>query len=257
MRKIAVLCLIVFLGLSCAASFAQGNDKTVNVGRVYVMTPKSGMVKQFEDGRKRHMDWHKKQNDTWRWETWQIETGPSTGSYYSTTFGHNFADFDTWEAKLGAPDAADSATNMGTYLTDSGDNGFWMVLGDMSHPPDASAPLKLAEVNHFFLKPGSEDDFSNAVKKINDAIVKSNWPAHYIWYVLVDGGESPHYVLLLFMNGWADLAEPDPPFNSMLEKAMGRHDAEAILHTLNQNTKRISTETIRFRPDLSYIPAGK
>ena len=252
MRRIAVAFLAVFLVLGCCASFAQ--EKSVNVGRVYVMVPKSGMAKQFEEGRKRHMEWHRKQNDSWRWETWQIETGMNTGSYYSTTFGHSFADFDTWEAKLGAADTADSAANLAPYLTDSGDNGFWMVLTDMSRPPDASAPLKLAEVNHFMLKPGKEGDFSDAAKKITDAITKTNWPVHYIWYQLVDGGEQPHYVLLIFMNGWADLAEPDPPFRAMLEKAMGRHDAEAIMHSIDQSIQREWTETIRFRPDLSYIP---
>ncbi|HTR65640.1 MAG TPA: hypothetical protein VMH85_07700, partial [Terriglobales bacterium] len=108
---------------------------------------------------------------------------------------------------------------------------------------------------HFMLKPGKEGDFSDAAKKITDAITKTNWPVHYIWYQLVDGGEQPHYVLLIFMNGWADLAEPDPPFRAMLEKAMGRHDAEAIMHSIDQSIQREWTETIRFRPDLSYIPA--
>jgi len=255
MRRVVWASLALFFAIGCSLAFAQ--DKNVNVGRVYVMTPKPGMVKQFEDGRKRHMDWHRKQNDTWRWETWQIETGPNTGSYFSTTFGHTFADFDTWEMKLGDPDAADSATNMQPYLGEGADNGIWMVLGDVSRPPDMSAPLKLAEVNHFLLKPGHEDDFADSAKKINEAINKANWPVHYIWYVLVDGGEAPHYVLLIFMNGWADLAEPDPPFRAMLEKGLGRHDTQAVLHSVDEAVKREWTETIRFRPDLSYIPAGK
>ena len=252
MRKIAGLCLALFL-LGCSASlFAQDASKP-DVGRVYVMVPKSGMVKQFEEGRKRHMEFHKKQNDTWSWLTWEIETGEGAGGYLSTTFGHTFADFDTWEAKLGAADAADSAANLAPYLTDNGDNGIWMVLKDISHSADGNMPSKMAQVNHFLLKPTREQDFADAAKKITEAINKTNWPPHYTWYMLVDGGQQPHYVLLIDMNGWADLAEPDPPFPAMLEKAMGRHDAEAVMHTVNECIQKEWTETILFRPDLSYM----
>jgi len=253
-RKFTVLCLAVFLVLGCTASLCFAQDKSVNVGRVYVMTPKSGMVKQFEEGRKRHMEFHRKNNDTWSWLTWEIQTGEGTGSYLSTTFGHTFKDFDTWEAKLGAADAADSMANLAPYLTDNGDNGFWMVLNNISHPSDSMEPSKMAEANHFLLKPGREEKFIDAARKINDAIIKSNWGnAHYTWYMLVDGGQQPHLVLLIDMNGWADLAEPEPPLNAMLEKALGRMDAEAVMHTVNESIQREWTETILFRPDLSYM----
>jgi hypothetical protein len=252
MRRIASLLLAVFAALLASAALAQ--EKSVNVGRVFSMTPKPGMSKQFEDGRKRHMDWHRKQNDSWRWETWQVETGPTTGSYVSVTFGHTFKDFDTWEAKLGAADVADTTTNLLPYLTENGDNSFWMVMPDISNMPQGNPNPKMAEVNHFLLRPGSSQDFTDAVKKIDEAIKKSNWPVHYTWYSLVDGGEAPHYVLLIYMNGWADLAEPEPSFPAMLEKGVGRHDAESLMHTIDKAIQRQWTETIRYRQDLSYEP---
>jgi hypothetical protein len=112
----------------------------------------------------------------------------------------------------------------------------------------------MLEVNHFMLKPGTESDFNDAIRKINDAIVKTDWPVHYSWYALQDGGEGPHYVLTVELKGWADLAEPNPSFDAMLEKAVGKHDANSLTHALDSSVKREWTETIRFRPDLSYMP---
>jgi len=238
------------------ASFAIAQDKTVNVGWVYAMVPKPGMTKQFEEGRKRHMDWHRKQNDTWSWETWEVVTGQGVGSYISATFGHSWQDLDTWEQKLGDADSADTSINLQPSLA-STEAGIWMYMPDVSRPIAGNAQPKLAQVNHFLLKPGSESDFNDAVRKINDAINKVNWPLHYGWYVLIDGGEQPHYVLLIHMNGWADMAEPDPPFPAMLEKAVGKHDAEALMHAIDNSIKREWSETIRYRSDLSYHPASK
>jgi hypothetical protein len=252
MRRIAISLLVVFA--ACLAPLATAQDKDVNVGWVYFMAPKPGMTKQFEEGRKRHMDWHRKQNDTWRWETWEIMTGEDTGNYLSTTFGHSWQDLDAWEQKLGAADSADGAANLAPYLA-STTASIWMLMKEPSHMAMENEPPKMAEANHFLLKPGTESDFNDAIKKINDAIVKSNWPVHYTWYGLQDGGEGPHYVLLFPMKGWADLAAPTPSFMDMLEKAVGRHDAEALTHALNKCIRREWTAIIKYRPDLSYEPA--
>jgi hypothetical protein len=212
----------------------------------------------LEDGRKRHMDFHRKQNDSWEWDVWQIETGDGTGNYLSGTFGHSWADLDAWEEKIGTADTADGNVNLTPYVA-SQTASIWEILPDSSHVPMPmdKTPPKMAELNHFLLKPGSETEFNDAIKKINDAIVKANWGVYYTWYALQDGGEGPHYVLLLYMKGWADLAEPNPSFGAMLEKAVGKHDAEALQHAFDNSVKREWTETIRYRPDLSYVPAGK
>lgn len=239
-----------------AGTLAWSQPQTASVGRVYGMTPKPGMVKQFEEGRKRHMDWHRKQNDTWTWDTWVVETGPNTGNYISTTLDHSFKDFDTWEAKLGAGDTADSETNVAPYLGFN-DNSFWMLRADISRMPTGNPTAKMLEVNHYLLKPDGGPQFGAAAKKIHEAIVKSNWPVNYAWYSLVDGGEGPHWVLLIYMNGWADLAEPEPSFDTMLKNAVGPEEFANLMQGITKSIKRQWTEVIRHRPDLSYKPAAK
>jgi hypothetical protein len=255
MRRIGV-CTAVLVLVACLVPLAPAQDKDVDVGWVHAFTVKPGMTKQFEEGRKRHMDWHRKQNDSWSWQLWEVMTGEATGSYYSITFGHSWKDLDAWEQKLGDTDTVDSNANMMPYLGGE-TSSLWMVMRDWSHPSSMTENPKMAEVNHFLLKPGTEEDFEDAVKKITEAIVKSDWPAHYTWFQLQDGGEGPHYVLSVEMKGWADLAEPNPSFGAMLEKAMGKHDAEALRHALDHTIQREWTETIRYRPELSYQPAAK
>lgn len=254
MRKFAVIALAVFVTGAALAALAQ--DKSVNVGWVYSSVIKPGMTKQFEEGRKRHMEWHRKQHDTWTWETWQIETGEHVGTYLSVTFGHTYQDLDTWEQKLGAADTADAEVNMAPYIA-GGDTTLWMYMKEPSRPLPDNKPSKMAQVTHYMVKHGKESDFEDSIRKINDAIGKSTWPFHYAFYSLVDGGEQPHYALVFHMNGWADLAEPEPSFDVMMEKAVGRHDAQAVEHSFDSSVAKQWSETIRYRPDLSYVPAGK
>ncbi len=156
---------------------------------------------------------------------------------------------------MGPADITDGNTNMVPYVgTETA--SIWALMTDSSHMAGNETP-KLAEANHFLLKPDAVEAFKDAIKKINDAIGKSNWPISYEWYELQDGGEGPHYVLLIYMKGWADLAGPNPSFPEMLEKAVGRHDAEFLMHGVDKNVKREWTETIRYRADLSYVPASE
>jgi len=243
--SVAAICLAL-----AGAAFAQ--QKTVNVGQVYVMVPKPGMSKQFEEGRKRHMEFHRKQNDTWSWEAYEIMTGDNTGNYLSVTFGHTWKDLDAWEEKMGQADTADSNANLMPYLGTTQES-IWSVMTDVSRPA-AEPTSKMIEIDHYMLKPGSEEEFEYTLGKVNDAIGKTNWPVHYTFYQLMNGGEGPHYVLVIPHGNWADMAEPEMSFNAMLEKAVGRHEAEALEHAFDHSVAREWSEMAVFRPDLSYMP---
>lgn len=254
MRKSAMLLSAVVVLLLALPALAQ--EKPGNVGRVFVFQPKPGMAQQYEEGRKRHMDWHRKQNDTWTWETWQVETGEAVGAYLTITFGHNWKDFDEWEAKLGKADAADAAANLSPYIAGES-NGLWIYRAEVSRPPEGQGPSKMAEVIHFTVKLDAEAEFNYLMRKFHEAIGKTNWPAHYLWYALANGGEHPHYVLVLPRNSWAEMAPQEVSFGAMLEKAYGRQEAESLLGSLGKSVRREWSETIIHRPDLSYRPAAK
>src|SRR5271165_7142071 len=153
MRRIAVALFAMLVLCLVPAALAQSTD--VNVGWVYLSTPKAGMVKQLEEGRKKHMEFHRKQGDSWTWLIWEIMTGENTGGYYSTTFGHSWKDLDAWETKMGTADTSDGQNNLSPFVS-SQTATIWMILKDSSHPGSMTEPSKMAEINHFLLKPGTE-----------------------------------------------------------------------------------------------------
>jgi hypothetical protein len=247
---------ILAAALALPAASALAADQPGTVARVFVTAPKPGMTAQYEAGRKKHMDWHRKQNDSWAWLTWQIETGEASGSYVVGSFGHQWKDFDEWEKKLGTADEADGQLNLAPFSGTS-TNGIYTLLADISKPTEGPTPAPMTEVIHYQLNMGAEREFRSAMKKIHEAIQKSGLNWHYFWYELMDGGEHPTYVLAYAMNGWADLAPSDPPFPAIISKAFGEYEAGEILKSIDRSVKSVRSETIRYRPDLSYVPAAK
>jgi len=151
---------IVGLVVSClclASSFAQTGSSTGsttqeinaqnanNVCRIYFSMPKPGADQQYEAGRKRHMQFHRSQKDTWTWNTFVVETGDNAGMYVTSSCGHAWKDFDEWEARMGKADTADGATNLTPYVQ-SGRNGFYVYRSDMSLAPTNQPPAPLTAV---------------------------------------------------------------------------------------------------------------
>jgi len=253
MRKTGWI-LMAALALPTASALAA--DQPGTVARVFVNVPKAGMGAQYEAGRKKHMDWHRKQNDSWAWFVWQVETGERSGSYIVGTFGHQWKDLDEWEKKLGGPDEADGQLNLAPFQG-PGTNSILTVLPEVSRPSGGATPTAMSEVIHYQLKMGAEQEFRNAMKKVHEAIQKSGLDWHYSWFDLVDGGEHPTFVLAIAMNGWADLGPSETPFPVMLAKAFGEYEAGEILKSIDRSVKSVRSEVIKYRPDLSYVPAAK
>jgi hypothetical protein len=221
------------------------------ISQVIVTHAKAGMGKQYQEGRKRHMAWHKKQNDSWIWTTWEVTSGPSTGAFLSLSPGHTWKDFDDWEARLGQGDAMDVDANL-TPHAESTTISYYQFLSDLSRP--ALATPKMSEVIHFLLKPEKEVEFRQAQLRVHEAIGKTSWPARYSWYALVNGGEGPHFVLVLPRESYAEMAEPELSFSGMLTKAFGSYEAGVLLGTIAQSAKSQWSELLVYRPDLSHVP---
>src|SRR5438045_7913965 len=103
--------------LVCSLAVAQ-QSPTAPAGdlvEIHINKIKPGMTRQYEEGRKKHMMWHRKQNDAWSWLTWEILTGENTGSYVIGTFGHRWSDFDA-RTKFEVEDSADAIAHMGASL---------------------------------------------------------------------------------------------------------------------------------------------
>lgn len=244
---------VVLLGLPALAQ--QAPPAPGKVAEVFVFSAKPGMDAKLEEGIKLHNGWHRKQNDPTPIFTFQTASGPGTGGYTRVSFGHRWEDYDARE-KTDAADTADRAVNMDPYIA-GGYPSYYLFLPEVSRPPAGPTPSPLAEVITFKLQPGSVPEFLYVMKKIHEAIGKTNWPVQYEWYALHNGGEVPEFVLVLPKAKWADFNEPEKPFDKMLEEAYGPREAQALLHDFAKTIRSEHTELIRYRADLSYIPAAK
>ncbi len=254
MRKLELsMCATVVASLLCLPALAQETPGTV--ARIGVFEPKPGAAAQFEQGRKKHFEFHRKENDTWSWFTWEVISGEHEGTYITGTFGHQWKDFDAWE-KLDRADTADANANMGPSL-ESESTAYYELIPDASRPPAGKEPSPMIQVTHFYVKPAGVEAFVAAIKEAKTALDKAGWPSHSFWYRLVNGGEGPEFVLVAARASWAEMAPPAKSLAETLAGVLGPQKAVAVIHAVMGNTSRTYSELLRYRPDLSYVPAAK
>jgi hypothetical protein len=216
---------------------------------------KAGMAQQFEEGRKQHAEWHRQQNDSTAWRVWEVISGKGTGVYGIGTFGHKWEDFDTPTVD----EAADEANRQQTTVpyVESAHVQYWTALPKVSQPPPGEGPPAMSAVLFFHVHYGKAEDFNYLVGKFHKAIEKTNWPVHYEWYALVNGGEQPTYALVLPRENWAAFKPLEKPFAAMLEEAYGRQEAQGLLKRFGKVVRKQTSHISKNRPDLSYIPSGQ
>jgi hypothetical protein len=246
MKRYFLVVVVLAWALSIAAQTAKPPE---SITEVNVSVVKPGMVSQWEQGRKRHSEFHRTQKDTWTVQVYEVLSGDAVGNFISVQPGHNWKDFDA-RAEFDKLDAPDVAKNMGPY-DNGGPRSFYVYRADLSRSKEGGAPSKMVTVAHYWLLPDHVSDFQDAVKAINAAIDKASYPVKPSrWYQLANGGDVPHFVLVTERAGWADL---EPPAQTMQE-ALGPEGAQAI-DKLRKSTKRIYTEMLEYRADLSYVPS--
>jgi hypothetical protein len=239
-------------GFLAAGAFAQ--DKPGTIAGLEFQTPKNGMVKQYEDGRKAKAEWHKQQKDKDPLFVSEVITGEHMGTYIVGRFGMHWADMD----KPSVSDAADLAEYekaIAPYvekLTAS----YYEYLPKWSNP-STDMNAKYIEVVTFHVKYGKGDDFRSAVAKVHEANQKLKTPTHYSWYHLVNGGPGGTYVVTFDHANWASF-EDDPavkPLRERLREAFGEQEAMSVIERLNGSIESTYSDLIQPRPDLSYIAA--
>lgn len=246
--------LSVALGAGLACGLPALAQKTPDIGHVSIWKVKAGSTPAaFAEARKKHNEFHRAQKDTHGLQVWEIINGDHAGNFVVGSFDHYWKDFDGREA-FDAADAADAAKTInlhGEVVTD----GYWTRMADMSRmAPGATAPPKYAQVTHYWVSPADAPQFEDALKEITAALTKANWPSYSTWYRLVSGGDGPHYVLSTARNSMAEFAPPEKGLLDTVSEQVGSREANELFETTRKATKKVYTEILAFRPDLSYIP---
>jgi len=248
MRKIGVFLAVVSMLLLAVPAVAQ--DDGGNIVAVHCNKVQPGAGAKYEEGVKKHMDWHGEQNDPWTWLVWQVITGPDSGTYCTGSFGHNWEDFDKPGVPAGA-NLADIAATFGPFVREY-ELTFWRKLPKVSRPAEGQAAMD--SVIFFHTRYGTEEKFNHLIGEFHKAIEKTNMPWNYAWYALVSGGNVGTYILVLPRPNFAAFNPTGKPFPEMLEEAYGKAGADALLAKWRKVVKSENSRLERNRPDLSYIP---
>ena len=153
MRPVKLLCsALVVLAPAFASAQTPPPDSVTEVLR---QKARPGTVQEYEASRKKHMDWHKAQNDPWVWEVFEVMTGPDTGGYLIASGEHQWKEMEAWVAKMADADAADSRASMGPYIA-STQREYRTQLNAISRLPTSEARSPLITLTTYHVKPGSD-----------------------------------------------------------------------------------------------------
>lgn len=245
--------VIVSLAALALAATLVAQQKPGTIAGLEFQRPKNGMTKQYDEGRKQKAAWHKQQKDTQALYVWEVIAGDNFGTYVVGRLGNHWKDLDT----PSVPDGADLAIydkSIGPYV-ESVVARYYSYLPNISRPADSTEMPAMSEIIIFRVRYGKTGEFMNLARKINDAIGKSNWAVRYSWFALVAGGHAPTFVLSIPRNKWADFEEPEKSLDKILEEVYGKQEASEIFAGLGRVVESEETEIVKFRADLSYIPA--
>ncbi|MBI2841547.1 MAG: hypothetical protein HYX75_24790 [Acidobacteria bacterium] len=241
------------IGTALIAQSLLAQEKPGVVAQIFVAKAKPGMEQQLEEGAKKHMGWHRSQKDPVPRFTWQVLTGERMGQYIVGAFGFHWKDLDA-RADFEKADDADAMVSVFPYV-ESLRYSIYAALPDVSRPRMGTEPARMSQVTHFIVKPGGVDEFLAGLRQIRDTADNAKWGSNFSWYQLASGGEGPQFALALSRGSWADFEPPAKSFDAMLFEAHGAMRTADLLTSVRDNVTSQYTETIMYRPDLSYIPA--
>jgi hypothetical protein len=197
--------------------------------RIAVLRPHDGRTIEFEAGYIRHLDWHRRANDSWTWYGWTVTYGERQRWFVYASFGHTAADLDRTVAP--ADDERDNILNVVPHAEFAGNAlfEFLPVLSRGSGVPEPTARLELTTVETS--GPGAAE-FEAALARQRDAL-----QGETLWYRQIAGGAGPRFVRLRpRVSLAAIIGAPDEP---------RLPDAAARLAI------RVSVEILTLRPTMS------
>lgn len=203
---------------------------------------------QFEEGYRRHLEWHAQQNDQLVWYAWTIDSGPRKGVFVDGTFGTTFSGLDARPNLAG--DGADYRRNVAPFVT-ALDVEAWTLwpLPSTAQPLEHREPGASLDVFILRVDPANTLAFEAGLERL--AKTKRN-VSKLTWYRIVRGPELPSYVLLLTRNSLAEIETAGPTLLEMLTKAYASTPAQAseVLRYVHS----VRSETWSYEPRLALIP---
>jgi len=239
---------------SCLITFSTiVSAETPSVARIVFFHAKPGATVQVEKAIKKHMHWRHEQKDDWRWLTWEYVSG-EVGRYAVATFGHAWKDYDQPKISSLVEEAFQGDLSSLCYTP--------VVIQYFDHLEEVSAlgtvkeAPTMAEIVVFQVQFGKTAQFYDAVRQFHQALRNAGSPQRYEWFELLNGGETPQFMLILPRSNWAAFDTQSGFLLEALEKSVGAEKSSELFAQFTATVKNCRRYAVRPRPDLSILPTS-
>ncbi|POY39211.1 hypothetical protein C3K47_01580 [Solitalea longa] len=203
-----------------------------------IWKPKEGQLQNFENGYKKHLNWHKSNGDTWNWYAWFIISGPRYGQFVDATFNHSWMDFD--HAVKPVEDLVDNRLHVFPFAD------IQTVFKVIKLPQQSLVDtfnIKQRLIRVITLDVNSLEPALKVIDRLKENYKSGNIKS-FTTYKVIDGGETRQLLLLLGFNNWEEYASSE----AIDEKITAMDTA-----LTTASIAKITSETMVFRPDLSLF----
>lgn len=232
---------LAVLAIGLPALAAQASSQT-SADAVYLFAYriKPGQEAAFDSGYRRHLDWHVQHRDSLSWLGWTVTAGTGLDMFVDGTFGITPQAFD---ARVDPrADAADADSNITPYADPVYRYAYRLrrELGS-SDRLEKGRPAPMQVVSWFTIRPGQMSAFERAVGSLRGRAPPG---LDYAVYERRAGGPQPAYLLVIQVQGWAQVEEA-------IDRLVG-----ALLRLPDSVIAHADTEVWRHRPEWTLIPAA-
>ena len=238
MRRLLSVSACMMATICTGMGVLAAMERQATVARLVVWEPKPGMEKDFEDGYKRHLEWHRRNDDRWAWDGWTITSGDRDGYFVDGTFFRTWSELDN--PVNPAADGANNAVIVEPYASVRAVSVYDELL-DLSNLRPEQLRLPLMTFCYLEVAPGRGEEFEGLIGK---AIADGNRQLPHA--IFRSATEVSRYLVMLPAEHPSSLRE-QAEFMSRLLQATA-HEGRANL------VEHIHEETARHRPELSYAP---
>lgn len=227
-----------------------GQDKPIVLRQVDI-TPKPGMAKKLEKGL---LDHNKKfHTDTGKPViTWQVLSGPNTGTLIRTTPLVNWEYFD--ESNDPPEDQVHWDRYVSPYIESTSGQYYNRFFPNMSSKPVSSDGIpKMLRVMSVDVEKGAWSNIFDLFEKAQLARDKTGSKQN-VWVIrTIDGGDRRYLTTLFGLNKWADRNPQEKNLPYRMDEAFGEGSWDKWLEEWRNIVIERKEETWLYRPDLSTM----
>lgn len=219
MNRLKLIGLSMLVGLLWLTPLQAQETENEGIARAVMITPKAGHTDTLLTAIKDYHKWVANFEGHHRYTWYAILTGPNTGKFLARTGNHNWADFDAeydWQEEAGEV----FRSNVRPHIEQM-EVQFTSPMNEFSHRPESYEGFTHFAVQDWYVKNGHWGKFRRGLGTIVGHLKAGGFKGYFTFYNVESGGYGGQVRLVSPNKGWADMADSDPSFASIMIEALG------------------------------------